>query len=121
MADTNTNIVIVDGDVQIARTIAATLSPVAGANEFRVGLRAKDGKGAATHWITSGWLNEQFVAMTKDADALYGVCRQYKLPYTRDQLAGIIKRSVVRSVYETDALALLDELDLEVVPPPEEK
>ena len=113
--DLHYTLIVEDADVEIPRTIAATLSPTAGTQEFRRPLRPKGSKGPATHWLTSGHLGAQFIELTQDADKLYAVCQQVKLPYTKAQLKGVIDRAVVRPVEEISALALLDELDLEQV------
>jgi hypothetical protein len=116
MADTHISIVVINAKVEMARTIASTLSP-AGYAEFRIDLRPKGDTGPPTHWLTSGWLGEKFVALTKDANALYDVCQQLQLPYSLESITELVETSVVRLVEETSALALLDELGLEIVPP----
>lgn len=113
--DLHYTLIVTDADAETARTISATLSTTAGTQEFRIPLRPTGDTGPATHWLTSGWLGEQFIALTQDADALHAVCKQVGLPYTRDELAGVLSRSVVRPVDEISALALLAELKLELM------
>lgn len=118
MADIHITIIIADQDAEMARTIAATLSP-AGSAEFRVPLRPL-GDGPATHWLTSGWLGEQFVELAQDPAKLAQVCAQVGLPYTLAQLTAMHDRATIRLVSEIECLALLAEMGMEVVPPPED-
>lgn len=116
MADIHITIIVADQDVAMARAIAAALSP-AGFAEFRVGTRPVGSKDPATHWLTSGWLGEQFVALAEDPEALAQVCAQLKLPYTADQLKGMRERATIRPVAEIECLALLAEMGMEIVTP----
>lgn len=114
MADIHITIIVADEDVEMARAIAAALSP-AGFAEFRVGIRPAGDTGPATHWLTSGWLGDQFVALAEDPAALAQVCAQLKLPYTEAQLKAMRERATIRPVAEIECLALLAELRMEVV------
>ena len=119
MADVHITIIVADEDVAMARAITAALSP-AGFAEFRVGIRPVGDTGPATHWLTSGWLGEQFVALAEDPAALAKVCAQLKLPYTEAQLTKMHDRATIRPVAEIECLALLGEMGMEVVPPEDE-
>lgn len=118
MADIHISIVVTDADVEIPRTIGATLAPLTGTQEFRCPLRPKGATGPATHWMTSGWLGEQFVQLVESPEALHAVCQQVGLPYTLEHLQGVKDRAVVRLVNEISAIALLDELNLERIEEP---
>lgn len=113
MADIHINIMVADQDVSTARTIAAALSP-AGFSEFRIPLRPIGDTGPATHWLTSGWLGEQFVALARDPDALYAVTSGAGLPYTLDQLKAMHERAVIVPVEDQDAQSFIAAQGMEI-------
>lgn len=114
MADVHINIRVADQDVEMARAIAAALSP-AGFAEFRIPLRPAGSAGPATHWLTSGWLGEQFVALARDPQLLYVVTQQVGLPYTLDSLQAMHARAVIVPVDELSALAFIQAQGQEIV------
>ena len=52
-------IVVPDSQVALARQLSATLAGPAGDGMYNVPLSA-DGTGPATHWISTGWIDDSF-------------------------------------------------------------
>lgn len=85
----NRTIIIPTSLTPLARALAAGLAP-AGAGMFVTPLY--DTTNTITHYISSGWIGEEFGALITDADLLFAAC---KGAATLEQCNALISQSVV--------------------------
>lgn len=83
------SIIIPASLITLARALAAGLSP-AGAGMFITPLY--NAAGTITHYISSGWIGEEFGALITDADLLFAAC---KGAATLDQCTALVSQSTV--------------------------
>lgn len=116
----------------LAQELAASLSP-AGAGMFTVALapvnedavesneegRPRGGRKAPTvnnneitHYVSSGFLEDTFVTLIADADALHAAISQAGSEVTLEKCQDLVANSIVS---EEDALVVFKELGLEIV------
>lgn len=85
----------------LARTLAAGLSP-AGEGMFVTPLY--DATNTITHYISSGWIGEEFGALIVDADALFTAC---KGAATLAQCNALVGQSIV-----SDGTVMIDGVEM---------
>ena len=62
MADAYRNMIVLDAQAALARTITETLAPIGGRGMYTTGL-SSDGTGPATLWISSGLIDADYAAL----------------------------------------------------------
>lgn len=81
MSDVFATFIVPAGKAERARRIAGALSP-GGVGMWMRGA-SPTGQPPATHYVSSGWVSEQFVPPTKDGALLHAAAQQAKDPATR--------------------------------------
>lgn len=90
----------------LARALAGGLSP-AGEGMFVTLLY--DATNTITHYISSGWIGEEFGTLIMDADALFVACKGMA---TLEQCQALVSQSVVSDVEIKDPHVLIAEMGL---------
>ena len=131
--DTFATLIVTAADAPTARAIAAAFGP-GGSGMWTTPLSAS-GLDPATHYISTGYIPAEFVAMCPmatwaqdengdwvqvdyypgDAASVYGFCQQSGLPYTLAQIEGVFSRS---DVSQQEPFVALGRLGLAIVQPP---
>ena len=97
-------ILIKPGDIELARSAAAILSPIHGVGMFTT--HVYNEMGEIAYYISSGWIDSQFLLFMTDANALYTVVSQFS---TLEECQLLISTGIVS---ETDPHELLDSMGL---------
>ena len=92
--------------VPLAQSLAVGVSGAAGSDMWQVGLSA-DGSEPATHYISTGMIDDQFVAMLTDATALYAACQAAGASVTQAQCDALVSGADVSTDKPFDAMARL--------------
>ena len=132
--DTFATLIVTAADADTSRAIAAAFGP-GGVGMFTTPLSAS-GLEPATHYISTGYIPTEFVALSPmatwtydedgnwvqtvyyagDAAAVYGSCQKVGLPYTLDQIEGIFVRS---DVSQQEPFVAINRAGLKIVNPSE--
>lgn len=97
--------------VATARTIASTLAGPSGSGMWITALNST-GTGAATHYISSGKIEDLFAYLLTDASILLQACQDAGLSYTLPQLSALLTAS---DVSEEDPFTALSRLNLRII------
>ena len=92
--------------VPLAQALAEGLAGPAGAGMWTTGLSA-DGSEPATHYVSTGMIEDTFVAALTDAAALLAACQAAGAPVTQEQCAALVDRADVSEEPPFDAFARL--------------
>lgn len=99
MSWTHRTLIVPAALVAAARELGAALSP-AGAGMYSTPL-SPTGTEPATHWISSGLIDESFAAILGSPEALYGYAQ-----------AGALEQGLMLTSTATDAAALVEQTDV---------
>ena len=99
----------------LAQDLAEGLAGPAGAGMWTTGLSA-DGSEPATHYVSTGMIEDQFAAALTDADALYAACQAAGASVTQEQCEALVAESDVSADAPFDAFA---RLGLQIIQPSE--
>lgn len=89
MTDVFATMIVPASLADLARSLAAGLSPEGGQGMFTTGL-SPTGAEPATHFVSTGYIGERFLPLLTDADALYAVCQQAGLAVTHDGCVALV-------------------------------
>lgn len=135
MADTFATLIVTAADSPTARAIAAAFGP-GGVGMWTTPMSAS-GFDPATHYISSGYISAEFVALSPmatwaldedgdwvqtgfyagDAAAVCGACQQAGLPYTLAEIEGVFSRS---DVSQQEPFVAMGRLGLQIINPLED-
>lgn len=110
MADVFRTMIVTAELAPLARALASGLSP-RGAGMFTAALSAT-GASPATHYASSGLIDEQIATLLGDADLLFAACQQAGANVTLPQCQALVDTS---DVTEDSAFVALDRLSLKLV------
>lgn len=114
MADTFKTLIVTASTAPLARQIAASFG-VGGAGMWTTPLSA-DGQEPATHFVSSGYIPEQFAALTGDAAAVYAHCQNVGIDCTLADVEAVIAAA---DVTEEEPFTAFGRLGLMIVQPTE--
>lgn len=100
----------------LARALAEGLAGAGGAGMWTTGL-SPSGEGPATHYVSTGMIEDAFVGAVSDSAILLGVCQQAGASVTLDQCQALVTGADVSSDAPFDAFS---RLGLKMVHPPME-
>jgi hypothetical protein len=90
--------------VPLAQALAEGLAGPAGAGMWVTGLSA-DGSEPATHYVSTGMIEDQFAAALTDADALYAACQAAGASVTQEQCEALVAGADVSSDSPIDSFS----------------
>lgn len=90
--------------VPLAQSLAEGLAGPAGVGMWTTGLSA-GGSEPATHYVSTGMIEDQFVAALTDADVLYAACNAASAGVTLEQCRALVDGADVSDELPFDALA----------------
>lgn len=88
----------------LAQALAASVSGPPGAGMWTTGL-SSDGSAPATHYVSTGMIDEQFAQVLVDADALYAACQSAGASITKAQCQALVTGADVSEDQPFDAFA----------------
>lgn len=102
-------IVVPDAFVTLAKSLTGGLAGEAGEGMFTTGL-SPTGAGPATHWVSSGLIQEEFALLLSDAALIYEAAGG-QVPLS--SLEGLLEQSTIREA--DNPHALFEELGLKLI------
>ena len=115
MSEIQITMIVLATHVELARTIAYSLSSRA-AGMFVAGLSAT-GNDPATHYVSSGWIAQQFVTVVSNANIMFAACQSVGLSTTLEECQDLVTSSVVSA---EDPFLIFDQLGLKPIPEEQE-
>jgi hypothetical protein len=106
MSYTFRTLILPAAQVPLAQALAAGVSGPAGSGMWTTGL-SPNATAPATHYVSTGMIDAQFVAVLTDADALYAACQAAGASVTLAQCQALIAGSDVTDEAPFDAFARL--------------
>jgi hypothetical protein len=105
MSDAFRTLIVPSGLAELARALAGSLS-ARGQGMFAVPL-SPTGHQPATHYISSGWIEESISSLLSNADSLYAACQAAGATVSAAQCAALVSQSSVSAQAPFDAIAQL--------------
>lgn len=105
MAEAFRTLIVPAGLVELARALAGSLS-ARGQGMFAVPL-SPSGQVPATHYVSSGWIDESISSLLSDADSLFVACQAAGASVSAAQCAALVSQSSVSAQAPFDAIAHL--------------
>jgi hypothetical protein len=106
MSDVLMTVIVTAENVELARRLALLLSPTGGQG-FVSAAYGPPGAAEPTHWVSYGWMDEQFFGVMNNVTALYTLARYLGDPVTPQECAKLVAESVVTLDYAGEAFAEL--------------
>ncbi len=110
MSDVHACMIVPASLAPLARALAAGLSD-RGVGMFEVGLSAT-GDAPATHYVSTGMIDDEIAALLKDAAALFAACNAAGAPVTLSQCTALVSQS---DVSDQEPFAAFSRLGLQLV------
>jgi hypothetical protein len=104
--------IVTAAQAPLARALTAGLAGASGTNMFATPLSAT-GALPATHYISTGLIQDSFAALLEDADAVYAAAQQAGAPVTLAQINALLTAS---DLSEDEPFAAMARLGVKMIP-----
>lgn len=110
-------IIVTAANQPLAQSLCAGLAGDSGAGMFTTALSAS-GQAAASHYISTGCIQQEFAALMQDANAMFAAAQQAGASVTLAQCQALVGDSTVQDAEIEGPFATMARLGLVMIEPP---